>query len=839
MFVRPCLQSLRSYLAMSGLVLVALAGAIHAAQAADSLVILPNEISLSGPRARQLLLVEEVRDGDIVGQVTEGVKFTSSDPKVVAIEEGHALPAGNGQATITAQAGNRQATVTVKVSGLDRPFQWSFRNHVESVLAKTGCSSGACHGAQAGKAGFKLSLRGYDPEGDYSTITRQARGRRIVPSDPGRSLLLTKPSGAVSHKGGVRFQPNSREYQVLSEWIAAGTPEPQATDARLERLEILPAGVVLKPNQRQQFVVLAHFSDGHREDVTAWAKYTSTNESVAQVNDVAQTDVGQAGGEIGEVKIVGYGEGAISAWYLSKVAIATVTSPFAKAVPAEVFAKAERRNFIDELVLEKLESLNIPPSPPATDAEFIRRAFVDTIGVLPTADETRAFLADASPDKRDKLIERLLARPEFVDYWSYKWADLLLVNSEKLKPGAGNSKSVAMWSYYSWIRNRVEANSPWDEIVRELITVQGSALENGAGNFFVLHKDPLDLAETTTVAFLGMSINCARCHNHPLEKWTNNQYYAFANLFARVRAKNEPGEGNVMVFASADGELVQPLTGKPQPPTPLDGKPLTFDDAADRRIHLARWLTSPENPYFSRAITNRVWANFLGVGLVEMVDDMRLTNPASNEKLLSAAAKHLVDHKFDLKALMRAILQSKTYQRSSRPLPENAADTRFYSHYYPRRMMAEVLLDGISQVTGSLTTFGDYPGGWRAMQLPDSNVNSYFLQTFGRPDRVVTCECERTAEPTMVQVLHISNGTTLNQKLQAKGNRLEQLLAANTPDEKVIEEAFLSALSRMPEAEEKAKLLKEFAAVGAKEKRTLVEDIYWSLLSSKEFLLNH
>lgn len=836
MILRSSIVTRCAGFALNILLLHAFASAIYAA---DSLLILPSEISLSGPHARQLLLLEEVRDGDIVGQVGGDVKWTTSDAKVVKIEEGRALPVGNGQATITAESGNRKATATVKVMGLDKPFQWSFRNHVESVLAKTGCSSGACHGAQAGKAGFKLSLRGYDPEGDYSTITRQARGRRIVPSDPGRSLLLTKPSGAVPHKGGLRFQPGSREYQVLAEWIAAGTPEPQASDARLERLEILPAGVVLKPNQRQQFMVLAHFSDGHREDVTQWAKYTSTNESVAQVNDIAQTGVGQTGGEIGEVKIVGHGEGAISAWYLSKVVIATVTVPFAKPVAAEVFAKAQRRNFIDDLVLEKLENLNIPPSPSATDAEFIRRAFIDTIGVLPTADETRAFLADTSADKRDKLIDHLLARPEFVDYWSYKWADLLLVNSDKLKPGAGNSKSVAMWSYYSWIRNQVEANTPWDEMVRELITVQGSALENGAGNYFVLHKDPLDLAETTTVAFLGMSINCARCHNHPLEKWTNNQYYGFANLFARVRAKNEPGEGNVMVFASSDGELVQPLTGKPQPPTPLDGKSLAFEDAADRRIHLANWLTSPENPYFSRAITNRVWANFFAVGLVEMVDDMRLTNPASNEKLLSAAAKHLVDHKFDLKALMRTILQSKTYQLSSRPSPENAADARFYSHYYPRRMMAEVLLDAISQVTGSQTTFGDYPGGWRAMQLPDSNVNSYFLQTFGRPDRVITCECERTAEPTMVQVLHISNGNTFNQKLQAKGNRLEQLLAANTPDDKIIDEAFLSALSRQPTSEEKAKLLKEFASVDAKEKRAFVEDVYWSLLSSKEFLLNH
>ncbi|HET6882172.1 MAG TPA: DUF1549 and DUF1553 domain-containing protein, partial [Pirellulales bacterium] len=660
---------------------------------------------------------------------------------------------------------------------------------------------------------------GYDPEGDFNTITRQARGRRIVPSDPGRSLILTKPTGAVPHKGGLRFRVNSLEYRVLAEWIAAGTPPPMTDDARLERLEILPAASVLKPEMQQQLIVLAHFNDGHVEDVTRWAKYTSTNESVAQV------------GESGQVKVMGYGEGAITAWYLSRVVTATISSPYPMPVPSEVFAKAERRNFIDELALAKLASLNVPPSPAAGDSEFLRRAFLDTIGVLPTADEVRAFLTDSSPDKRDKVIESLLNRPEFVDYWAYKWSDLLLVNSEKLRPSA-------MWSYYTWIRNQVEANTPWDEFARHVVTAKGSTLENGASNFFVLHQDAPDVTETITVAFLGMSVNCARCHNHPLEKWTNNQYYAMANLFARVKLKAAPGDGNTIVFAATEGDLIQPLTGKPQPPTPLDGEPLAIDSPNDRRQHLARWLTSPDNPYFSRAIANRIWANFFGVGLVEMVDDMRLTNPASNEELLNAAAKFLVDNHFDLKSLMRAILQSKTYQRSSQPSAENMADTRFYSRYYPRRLMAEVLLDAMSQVTGTPTKFGDYPIGWRAMQLPDANVNSYFLKTFGRPERVVTCECERTAEPTMVQVLHISNGDSLNDKLQAKGNRLEQLLAAGTPDDKMVEDLYLSALSRLPTDEEKSRLLAVLAESG-QDKRQVWEDLYWSVLSSREFLFNH
>ena len=364
-------------------------------------------------------------------------------------------------------------------------------------------------------------------------------------------------------------------------------------------------------------------------------------------------------------------------------------------------------------------------------------------------------------------------------------------------------------------------------------------MENGAANFYVLHQDPPELAETVSVAFLGMSINCAKCHNHPLEKWTNDQYYGMANLFARVRSKEAPGEGNRIVYAVTSGEWVQPRTGKPQPPRPLDGETLDFADEADRRVALARWLTARENPYFSRAISNRVWANFFSVGLVESVDDLRLTNPPSNAALLDAAATYLVEHHYDVKALMRAILESATYARASKPLAENAADQRFYSRYYPRRMMAEVLLDALSQVSGAPSNFGDYAPGWRALQLPDVNVNSYFLRAFGRPLRNITCECERTAEPSMVQVLHISNGDTINQKLEAKGNRLEQMLAANMANEAIVEEAYLAALSRYPTDAERTKLIAALADTPAPERRTAIEDFYWSILSSKEFLFNH
>jgi len=709
----------------------------------------------------------------------------------------------------------------------------SFRNQVQPILARYGCSAGACHGSAAGQGGFRLSLRGYDDDGDYIAITRSAQGRRVTLEDPARSLLLLKSAKMAPHKGGERFSPDSPEYKILAEWIAYGAPGPKKEDPRIQRIEVSPVHATVQPNQTVPLKVTAFFSDGRQEDVTRWAKYTAGNTAVATADDN------------GVVKVIGHGEGTVTAWYLSQLAISTVTAPYAQPVKADAFAAFAPRNFIDERVLEKLRELNLPPSARSTDAEFIRRTYLDTIGVLPTPEETRAFLAEQTPDKRDHLIDALLARPEFVDYWAYKWSDLFLVNGDKLPV-------QPMWSYYQWIRRQVELNTPWDELARELLTATGSTLENGAGNFFVLHDEPTRLAETVSVAFLGMSINCAKCHNHPMEKWTNDQYYAFANLFSRVRSKNGTVADERVIFADTTGDLVQPLRGKPQPPTPLDAAPMSLTSSEDRRAPMAKWLTSPENPYFARSITNRVWKNFFSIALVESVDDLRMTNPASNEKLLSEAAGFLAKNRFNLKLLMREILRSETYQRSSVALPENKDDTRFYSRYYPRRLMAEVMLDSISQVTGVPTTFrmdkrnankglGDsYPMGYRALQLPDSNTASYFLTSFGRPDRVQTCDCERTNEPSMAQALHIANGDTLNKKLSAPDNRLTKLLASGQPDAGLIDETYLLTMSRPPTQPEKSGMLKLLAdAKTPEEKRTALEDAFWSLMSAREFFFNH
>lgn len=707
----------------------------------------------------------------------------------------------------------------------------TFRNHVQSVFTKAGCNMGACHGAASGKNGFYLSLRGYNDDADWLAITRNAGGRRLDLAEPGKSLLLLKATGAVPHKGGKRFEVGSPEYQTLAHWIAAGALGPKETDPRLARLEVLPSHSRLQPGAKQRVQVRAHFTDGRVEDVTRWAKYTSANDAVANV------------GDDGEVQVIGFGEAGISAWYLSQLAVGFVTSPYTNTLAADRFDRLKARNFVDVGIHSKLKELNLPPSPKCSDAEFIRRAFLDALGVLPESSVVRSFLADTRAEKRDELIEQLLARPEFVDYWTYKWSDLLLVNSKSLRPAAARA-------YYAWIRRQVEANRPWDQLVRDLVTAQGSTFENGAGNFFLLHDDPRVMAETTTQAFMGMSVGCAKCHNHPSERWTNDDYFGLANLFARMRMKNGSGDGERILVSARSGDVIQPRIGRPQKPRPLEGDALEFDSAKDRREHLADWLIGESNPYFAKSIVNRVWANFFGVGLVERVDDLRVSNPASNEPLLASAADYLRAQKYDLKALIREILRSESYQRSSEPTEGNGSDTRFYARYYPRRLMAEVILDAYSQVTGVPTEFkratgnGDsfqftYPTGVRALQLPDSQIASYFLKSFGKPDRVQTCECERTAEPSVAQVLHIANGSTLNEKLRNDQCRLDQQLKEAPTVDALVDDVWIRVLARYPSDKEKAKVRALFHGGAEGERRAVLEDVYWALLSSKEFLFNH
>ncbi|RLS53222.1 MAG: DUF1553 domain-containing protein [Planctomycetota bacterium] len=809
---------------------------------ADEIRLLPGAVPLTGREARQQLVVQKV-DGDVLtSQVSSGVTFTSDHPEIVQVSAtGELRPVADGAAIITAQVGEQKCSTQVTVAGSTLSHAWSFTNDVLPVLSKSGCNTGGCHGALAGKGGFRLSLNGYNPEADHFNTVKQDRGRRVELAEPGRSLFLIKPTGAVAHKGGLRFETDSLEYRILSEWIAQGASPPTSTEALVDHLEILPGRSRLAKDEKIQMLVRAHFKGGETRDVTRWVKWTSSNEAVCRVD------------HNGLVSVIGPGEGAITAWYSSLLTIARITSPYPHPVDPALFAALKPKNFIDEAVNRQLQSLKLPPSPVCDDAEFLRRAFIDTIGTLPTADEVRAFLVDTSADKREKLIDKLLARPEFVDYWTYRWSDVLMLNGNLLRP-------QAVKAYYTWLKGHVAANTPWDQIVREILTATGGSLENGATNFYAINQTPEDMTENACQAFLGLSIGCAKCHNHPLEKWTNDQYYAMANMFSRVKAKGwggEPrnGDGNRTLYVSTIGDLVQPRTGKPQPPTPLDGTPLPIDAPDDRRIQLATWMTSPENPYFARSITNRVWKAYFGVGLIESVDDLRVSNPASNEELMTAAAKFLVENKFDLKALMKQILLSEAYQRSSEPLPGNQDEQRFYSRYYPRRMMAEVLLDGVSQVTAVPSEFTRiaflgsdfqntdfYPKGTRAIQLYDSSVDSQFLQKFGRNQRRIVCECERSDEPSMVQALHLANGDTVNKKLKATDGRVAQLVELRKQgmaDSAIIDEVYLAGLSRYPTAQERQNLSQILTETPPEQMREAIEDLFWAVVSSREFLFNH
>ncbi len=726
------------------------------------------------------------------------------------------------------------ALVTPVVAS-DQPL--SFRHDVLPVLSKAGCNSGGCHGALAGKGGFRLSLNAYDPATDHYNITRENRGRRIEFSDPARSLFAIKPTAAVRHKGGKLLHEDSDDYKLLVKWIQQGAPGPSTDDTELNRIELSPALSQLNKGDTQQLTVHAFFSDGTKRDVTRWARFTSTDATIAEVDEAT-----------GLAKVIGYGEGAISVWYSGQIALARITSPWPSVIPDEVFARTPKRNVIDKRVIEQLRRLNLKPSKPSSDSEFIRRVYLDVVGMLPTPQETKAFLADTSETKRDDLIEKLLAQPEFVDYWAYRLSDLFLISSKKLRP-------LALKAYYDWLRGEIEKITPWDQLVRQVVAAKGDTLKNGAANFYSIHQDPETMAENVSQAFMSLSINCAKCHNHPLEKWTNDQYYSFANLFARVRAKGwggdaRSGDGARTLFIADRGDLIQPRTGKPQPAAPLDGQAIASDSTEDRREALADWLTSPENPYFTRSIANRVWANFFGRGIVEPVDDLRISNPASNEPLLQAISEHLAKNDYDLKSLMRLILRSETYRRSSTPLPENVGDQKYYSRYYPRRLMAEVLQDAITSVTrvspkynritlsdGSTQTTSLYRDGTRALQLSDSAVTSYFLKTFGRNEREITCECERSNKPSMVQVLHLSNGDTLNNNLRSKQSRVNTMITQSNGD--IIDEAYLLCLSRRPSDSERKRLQNIFEVAPETERRGVAEDLFWALMTSREFLFQH
>jgi Protein of unknown function (DUF1553)/Protein of unknown function (DUF1549)/Bacterial Ig-like domain (group 2) len=711
----------------------------------------------------------------------------------------------------------------------------SFLNDVMPIFTRQGCNSGSCHGKGAGQNGFRLSLRGYAPESDYRWITREFDGRRIDTSVPEDSLMLRKPTGSAPHAGGRLFDPSSREYRVLLDWIRAGAPGPKKDDAKLVKLDLQPKSRVLKAGEEVQLTAFGEFSDGSKRDVSWLTGFDSNDAGLVSVSPT------------GTAKALRNGETAIRASFQTEVAVAIITVPYTNSIADDRFTP--RNNFVDDAVFAKLKNLHIEPAELSADQEFIRRAFVDAIGALPTPPEVRDFCTDRDAGKRSKLIDALLDRPEFVDYWTLQLSDLLQNRKERDHDVRG-TKGVR--SFHLWIREQVASNRPWDELARSVLAAKGSANENPAIGYFIVTVGENREAERSEVvgsvaqAFLGTRIGCAQCHNHPLERYTQDDYYHFAGFFSRISFDRKESKTGVthLNLGSRDPNrnkgaagANQPRTGEFLKPQPLDRSdiPLTAND--DPRAKLAAWITDPKNEYFSGAMVNRIWKHFLGVGMVEPVDDLRATNPPTNPELWKALGREFVEHRYDIKHLMRVILNSRTYQLSSATKPANETDARFYSRYYARRLPAEVLLDAISQCTGIPDAFPGYPAGIRAVQLPDPALKSYFLTLFGRSERVTACACERNGEVTMPQLLHLQNGEDVVRRIGAGESRLSKLLKYQKDDNAVMDELFLTAFARLPTDNERQTVRSSLGDGSPRDE--VFRDLFWALLNSKNFSFNH
>jgi hypothetical protein len=785
----------------------------------QALAVFPQQVVLDGPRAQQhLMVLGEYTDGRQRDLTREAVVTVQSD-EVARVEAGGVLvPAGEGSTSVTVGAAGKTVTVPVVVRRFNAESPVDFAREVVPALTKLGCNQGACHGGQHGKGGFRLSLLGFDPAFDYSQIVQSAEGRRVVVSDPERSILLLKPSLTMEHGGGQRFQINSPTYHLLKRWLEDGAPEPPTDPAMVTGLEVWPAKRVMVPGEQQQIIVTAAWSDGRKEDVTEFARYDTLSDAVAGVTPG------------GLITARDHGETHIMIRFSGQASVVQVTLPYH---PEQEGAVA-KFNFIDDKLSAKWRDLGLTPSPLCADEEFFRRIHLDAIGTLPTPEEIKAFLADKSPDKRSRAIDRVLERPEFVDFWALKWGDLLRINRDEL-----NEKG--MWSFYNWVRAALRANKPVDEFVRDVITAEGSTYTEGPANFYRTANNAADWAEATSQLFLGVRMQCAKCHHHPFEKWSQDDYYGLAAFFVRLGTKRSQEFGifgrETVVYLRSTGEQSHPRKGDVVKPHPLDGPVL--DDPFDRRRQLAEWLTAPSNPFFARNIVNRFWGYYMGRGLVEPLDDLRATNPPSNPELLDALAHDFVEHHFDLKHLMRTIMNSRGYQLSSIVTPGNREDTGnvYFARYTIKRLTAEQLADAIDFATGTREKYKGLPLGTRAIQLPDTSVRSFLLDVFGRPPRQITCECERKVEPNIAQALHLLNGDDLNKKLTAAGGRIDALFKSKTLLPAIIEEVYLATVSRPPRSEEVTEADAWVAKAGSP--KDGVQDLLWVLLNSREFLFNH
>ncbi len=700
----------------------------------------------------------------------------------------------------------------------------TFERDIQPILTRAGCNQGACHGKARGQNGFQLSLLAYDHDFDHAAIVSEARGRRIFPASPENSLLLLKGTGKVPHGGGRKLAVDSPEYRKILEWIVAGTPRTPADAPRILRIAVSPDSRLMKFRESQALKVTAFFSDGSTEDVTRLSQFSSSESVYASVSADGIVTAGPIPGEA-----------AIMARYMEKFAVCNVLIPLPTTVPAEVYQRLPRRNFIDGHVWAKLQKLNITPSESAGDATFHRRAFLDVIGRLPTPEETRKFLADTDPKKREQLIDRLLDRPEYADFWANKWTDLL-------RPNPYHVGMKATYNIDQWLRASFRKNTPYDQFVRELIAAKGSTFRDGNVVMYRDRRDPAELTPLVSQLFLGVRLDCAKCHHHPFEIWGQEDFYRFAAFFARIGRKgvgiSAPISGSEeIVFAATSGEVKHPLTGKVMPTATLLGKPLEIPPERDPREVLAAWVTSPENPYFAKVIVNRVWADLMGRGIVDPVDDIRATNPPSNPELLDALAADFRRNGCDLKNLIRTITTSHVYGLSTTPNDRNAADARNYSRHYRQRLRAEVLLDMVSDVTGVPERFEAMPPGSRAMEVWTARSQSEFLDSFGRPDPNQDPPCERTSDTTVVQALHLMNSPNLHRKVTSDSGRCLQLAKSKKSPAEIVEELYLLAYCRLPEETEKTRALARFSKPGV-DRRKAAEDLLWALVNTPEFVFN-
>jgi hypothetical protein len=802
---------------IAGLVLgwMALTGAVRAETLA-SLEVFPAEVHIFTSRARQTFVVKATFADGITRDVTAEAKAALANPTLARLERSTLYPLADGATQLRVEFGGKTAAipVTIKDAKSDRPI--SFKLDVMPVFMKAGCNVGSCHGAARGKDGFRLSLFGFDPDGDHYRLTHEINGRRINLALPHESLLMEKATGRVPHTGGTRFTNDSELYQTLLRWLEASAPSDPPTVAVPVAVELYPKNAVLDgKGATQQMVVRATYSDGTERDVTPLAVFLSNNDTSAAVSPEGVVKAGDRGEAFIMARFAAFTVGA-------QVIVLPKGLQF-------TFPKVPENNYIDALVNAKLQKLRIAPSELCDDEAFLRRVYLDVVGVLPTVEEYERFMKNKTPNKREQLVDELLGRKEFVELWVMKWAELLQIRTSQ------QVSYKAMLLYYNWLQDKIAKNVPMDQMVQELLAAKGGTFKNAATNYYQNETDTLKIAENVAQVFMGMRIQCAQCHNHPFDRWKMDDYYGFAAFFSQIGRKGTDDPREIIVFNSGGGEVSHPIGGRVMKPKFLGGAEPNVA-GKDRREVLSKWLASPDNPYFATNLANIVWGHFLGRGIIHEVDDVRVSNPASNPELLQELGKRFTGYHYDFKKLVRDICTSRTYQLATQTNPTNQGDVRNFAHGTIRRIRAETFLDCISQVTQTKNKFPGLPLGARAVQIADGQVSNYFLTTFGRASRETVCSCEVRLDPSLSQSLHLLNGDTTSQRIAA-GNLVGKRLAEKKAPAAIIEELYIRCLGRKPTAPERTRL--ETVLASDTDKQKALDDVFWALLNSREFMFNH